>query len=164
MASLKISSSLENFKILKFFKIWALRVRCAAIRIARLALNFIRVTFPKGPNLRNGQSTVGGPKWTKWTSSGQNAGWQKPPCFCPLPKRGRFDENGEKYEFAFYPLKTRVSPLIPPKTTKITKMAGVTQEKAWFRKKPGLFFPEKWTKMDHFGLVNAKIQFGIRPF
>ena len=53
------------------------------------------------------------------------------PCFCPLPKRGRFDENGENYEFAFYPLKTRVSPLIPPKTTIMTKMAGATREKAW---------------------------------
>ena len=56
------------------------------------------------------------------------------PCFCPLPKRGRFDENGENDEFAFYPLKTRVWLLRPPKTTKMTKMAGVTQEKAWFRK------------------------------
>ena len=53
------------------------------------------------------------------------------PCFCPLPKRGHFDENGENDEFAFYPLKTRVWLLRPPKTT---KMAGVTQEKAWFRK------------------------------
>ena len=25
-------------------------------------------------------------------------------CFCPLSKRGRFDENGENDEFAFYPL------------------------------------------------------------
>ena len=53
------------------------------------------------------------------------------PCFCPLPKGGRFDENGENDEVAFYPLKTGVSLLRPPKTT---KMAGVTQEKAWFRK------------------------------
>ena len=56
------------------------------------------------------------------------------PCFCPLPKRGHFDENGENDEFAFYPVKTRVWLLRPPKTTKMTKMAGVTQEKAWFRK------------------------------
>ena len=56
------------------------------------------------------------------------------PCFCTLPKRGRFDENGENDEFAFYPLKTRVSLLRPPQTTKMTKMADVTQEKAWFRK------------------------------
>ena len=55
-------------------------------------------------------------------------------CFCPLPKRGRFDENGENDEFAFYSLKTRASLLRPPKTTKMTKMAGVTQAKAWFRK------------------------------
>ena len=51
-----------------------------------------------------------------------------------LPKRGRFDENGENDEFAFYPMKTRASLLRPPKATKMTKMAGVTQEKAWFRK------------------------------
>ena len=51
------------------------------------------------------------------------------PCFCPLPKRGRSDENGENDEFAVYPLKTRVSLLRPPKTTKMTKMAGVTQER-----------------------------------
>ena len=49
------------------------------------------------------------------------------PCFCPLPKRGHFDENGGNDEFAFYPPKTRVWLLGPPKTT---KMAGVTQEKA----------------------------------
>ena len=58
------------------------------------------------------------------------------PCFCPLPnfKRGRFDENGENDDFAFYPLKTRASLLRPPKTTKMTKMADVTQAKAWFQK------------------------------
>ena len=56
------------------------------------------------------------------------------PCFCPLPKRGRFDENDENDGFAFYPLSTRASLLRPPKTTKMTKMAGVTQAKAWFRK------------------------------
>ena len=38
------------------------------------------------------------------------------PCFCPLPKRGRFDENGENDEFAFYPLKTRASLLRPRKS------------------------------------------------
>ena len=57
------------------------------------------------------------------------------PCLCPLPKTGRFDENGENDEFAFYPLKTRVWLLRPPESeTKTTKMAGVTQEKAWLRK------------------------------
>ena len=54
------------------------------------------------------------------------------PCFCPLPKRGRFDENSENDEFAFYPLKTRVSLFRTSKTTIMTKMAGVTQAKAWF--------------------------------
>ena len=47
---------------------------------------------------------------------------------------GRFDKNGENDKLAFYPLKTRVWLLRKPKTTKMTKMAGVTQEKAWFRK------------------------------
>ena len=51
-----------------------------------------------------------------------------------LAKKGPFDENGKNGEFAFYPLKTRASLLEPQKTTKITKMAGVTQAKAWFRK------------------------------
>ena len=46
-------------------------------------------------------------------------------------KRGCFDKNGENDEFAFYPLKTRASLLRPPK---MTKMASVTQAKAWFRK------------------------------
>ena len=49
-------------------------------------------------------------------------------------------------EFAFYPLKTRASLLRPPETTKMTKMAVVTQAKAWFRKKTGLLFPEKGGK------------------
>ena len=53
--------------------------------------------------------------------------------FVPCQK-GHFDENGENDEFAVYPLKTRVWLLRPPKTTKMTKMAGVTQEKAWFWK------------------------------
>ena len=53
--------------------------------------------------------------------------------FVPCQKRARFDENGENDEFAFYPLKTMVSLLRPPQTTKMTKMAGVTQEKAWLR-------------------------------
>ena len=63
------------------------------------------------------------------------------PYFCPLPKRGRFDENDEKNDefFAFYPLKTKPSPLIPPKTTKMMKMAGDTHM-VW--RKPGLFFPD----------------------
>ena len=45
-------------------------------------------------------------------------------ALCPLPKKGRLDENGENDEFAFYPLKTSASLLRPPKTTKMTKMAG----------------------------------------
>ena len=65
---------------------------------------------------------------------GTNCGFGKP-YFCPLPKRGRFDENGANDEFTFYPLKTRASLLRPLKTTKMTQMAGVTQEKAWFRKR-----------------------------
>ena len=40
----------------------------------------------------------------------------------------------EKDDFAFDPPKTKVLLLRPPKTTKLTKMAGVTQAKAWFRK------------------------------
>ena len=53
------------------------------------------------------------------------------PCLCSLPKRGHFDENGENDKFAFYPLKARASLLRP---SKMTKMAGVTQAQAWFRK------------------------------
>ena len=53
-------------------------------------------------------------------------------CFYPLPKRGRFDENGENDEFAVLPTETKG--FAPPKTTEMTKMAGVTQAKAWFRK------------------------------
>ena len=49
--------------------------------------------------------------------------------FVPCQKRGHFDENGENDEFAFYPLKTRVWLLRPPKTTKTTKM-GVSLRKS----------------------------------
>ena len=49
--------------------------------------------------------------------------------FCLLTTRGRFDENGENDELAFDPLKTRASLLRPPKTTKMTKVAGATQTK-----------------------------------
>ena len=58
----------------------------------------------------------------------------KKPCLCPLPIKGRFDENGENDEFAFCPLKTRASLPRSPKTMITTKMAGVTRAKAWFRK------------------------------
>ena len=51
--------------------------------------------------------------------------------FVPCQKRGRFDENGENDKFTFHPLKTRASHIRLQKTT---KMAGVTQAKAWFRK------------------------------
>ena len=53
--------------------------------------------------------------------------------FVPCQKR-LFDENGENDELAFYPLKRRASLIRPPKTTKMTKMACLTQAKAWFRK------------------------------
>ena len=45
--------------------------------------------------------------------------------------------EGPGQNFAFYPLKARASLFRPPRTT---KMAGFTQAKAWFRKRPGLFF------------------------
>ena len=60
------------------------------------------------------------------------SGWHEPcfgkPCFCPCENlRGRFDENGENDEFAFYSLKTRAS-------TKMAKMTKIAQAKARFRK------------------------------
>ena len=75
---------------------------------------------------------------------------------------GRFDENGENDESAFYPLKTGASLHGPPKTTKVTKMAGVTQAKAWFGKSlvcsslncgGGGLFPS--SKMKRFWLVRT---------
>ena len=51
------------------------------------------------------------------------------PCFCPVPERGSWDENGDNDGFAFYPLKTSASLLRPPKMKKMTK---ITQAKAWF--------------------------------
>ena len=58
-----------------------------------------------------------------------------------LKKRGCFDENGENDEFAVYPPKTRVWLLRPPKTPLMTKMAGVTQEKAYGLEKAGFVLP-----------------------
>ena len=88
-------------------------------------------------------------KWTlaKWTlrASQTNRVFGKPCFLSPAKKRGRFDENGENDEF-FYPLKPRASLLRRLRTTKMTKMAGVTHEKAWFRKKPGLLFPEEFVR------------------
>ena len=86
-----------------------------------------------------------------------------------VPKRGRFDETAKTTNcIAFYPLKTRVSLLRPPKTTKMTKMAGVTQAKAWFRKNPGLFFPDFWPLAPRdweFQACGLKIsQFSARSF
>ena len=53
------------------------------------------------------------------------------PCSRSPAKKGPFDETTKKTRIAFYPLKTRALHPRPPKTT---KMAGVTQAKAWFRK------------------------------
>ena len=64
------------------------------------------------------------------------------PCFCALPKRGRFDENGESDEFAYYPLKTKASLLRPPKTTKIKKWR-VSLRQMHGLEKAGLFFPDR---------------------
>ena len=65
------------------------------------------------------------------------------PCFCPLPKRGRFDENGENDEFAFCLLKTRSSLLRPLKTTKMTKMGHwrVSLRKRHGLEKAGFLLP-----------------------
>ena len=71
---------------------------------------------------------------TQEARGGTNCAFGKP-CFCSVPKRGRFDENGENDKFAFCSVqKTRASLLRPLKTTKMTKMVGVTEAKAWFRK------------------------------
>ena len=51
--------------------------------------------------------------------------------FVPCQKGAVLTKTAKSDEVAFYPLKTRASLLRPPKTTKMTKMAGVTQEKAW---------------------------------
>ena len=55
--------------------------------------------------------------------------------FVPCQKGGRFNKNGDNDPCVFYPLKTRASLLRSPKTTKMTRMAGVTQANIWFRKK-----------------------------
>ena len=68
--------------------------RCVAVRPLRRAPYRIRLKFRGGANRVFGK-----------------------PCSCPPPKKGRFDENGENDEFAFYPLKRRASLLRPPKTT-----------------------------------------------
>ena len=56
----------------------------------------------------------------------KNSGWHKPcfwqTMFLSLVKRGCFDENGKNDEFTSFLLKTRVSLLKPPKTTKMTEI------------------------------------------
>ena len=54
--------------------------------------------------------------------------------FVPCQKGAVSTKTAKMTNFAFYPLITRASLLRLPKTTKMTKMAGVTQAKAWFRK------------------------------
>ena len=62
-------------------------------------------------------------------------------CFCPLPKGAVWTKTAKNGEFAFYPLKTRASPLRPPKTTKMTKWQ-VSLRQSHGLEEPGLFFPE----------------------
>ena len=54
--------------------------------------------------------------------------------FVPCQKGAIFTKTARMTNLHSNPLKTRVWLLRPPKTTKMTKMAGVTREKAWFRK------------------------------
>ena len=53
--------------------------------------------------------------------------------FGKLPKRGRFDENSAKWRICILPTENKGFAR-RTKTTKMTKVAGVTQAKAWFRK------------------------------
>ena len=64
-------------------------------------------------------------------------------------KRAPFWRKRRNDKFAFYPLKTRASLFRLPKTMKMTKMAGVTHAKAWFRKSRvssliPLFYSHSW--------------------
>ena len=60
--------------------------------------------------------------------------------FVPCQKGAVLTKMAKMTNLHSTPLKTRASLLRPLKTT---KMAGVTQEKAWFRKSRVWFFPEK---------------------
>ena len=107
-----------------------------AIMLGELIPRVCQWWFPNGGSSfvrRSNSATPFLPQFKLTFRGGTNRVFGKP-CFCPLPKRDRLDENGENDEFAFNPLKTRASLLRPPKTMKMTKMAGITQEKAWFRK------------------------------
>ena len=73
--------------------------------------------------------------------------------FVPMPKRGRFDENGENDEFAFYPLKTRASLLRPLKTTRKWRKLLITlpqkeSGKRSLAKKWRKKWQKKWPKSD----------------
>ena len=59
-------------------------------------------------------------------------------AFVPCREEGGFDDNDKNDEFAFHPVKQRLCSLNPVKMTKMTKMAGVTQARAWFTKNRGL--------------------------
>ena len=118
-----------------FFKIWALRVElfCAHLcSFALICVFCVRLRF---------RTTAFGNCIGHWLGSLESLPdlpflTYGEPCLCPLPEFvGRFDENGENDEFAFYPLKTRASLLRPPKMMQMKKMAGATQAKAMVRKR-----------------------------
>ena len=67
----------------------ALDLRTEALSETWLAQKLLRISLFGIQNFRGGTNRVFGK-----------------PCFCPLPKRGHFDENGENDECAFYLLKT----------------------------------------------------------
>ena len=66
------------------------------------------------------------------------------PLFCPLPKRARFDENGENDEIAFASENDEndENDANDENDENDENNENDTQAKAWFRKRPGLFFPE----------------------
>ena len=55
-------------------------------------------------------------------------------CLCPLPERGVFTKTAKMTNFRSNPVKQGLCCSDPVKMTKMTKMADVTQPKAWFTK------------------------------
>ena len=76
--------------------------------------------------------------WIWPFSVGKNQGWRNgrfgKRSFCPLPKTGGFDVNWQKFWYCILPTKKGVLLLGPRKSTKMTKLAGVTPAKWPFAK------------------------------
>ena len=117
----------------------------------RVVLPLIVLPLKTPTNFRNGQRTVGGPKWTKmdlfsWDSPDLRQGRES-----PFPGKEGFGVQKPPFLFG-------------PRNPLFQEMGIRGPVWGWGNPNSSSQSGPKWTILIHFGLVNVEIQFGIRGF